>query len=416
MKKRIVVTGMGIVSPIGNDLSSNWSAVLDGKSGIGIISRFDTEGWPTRIAGEVRDLDFDLYVDPKEARRFDRAHLFAIAAGTMAMKAAELSADDYDPFRAGVNIGSGIGGFEMICSTYADFLRGGIRKVSPFFIPGAIINMASGLLSIRYRLKGANLSVVTACATGTHSIGDSAKLIERGDADVMLAGGTESPITEVAVAGFTNMKALSRRNDAPEKASRPFDKDRDGFVMGEGSGVLVLESLEHALKRDAPILAEVSGYGLTGDAYHITAPDETGSGAKRAMDMAVKDAGIALEEVGYINAHGTSTPYNDRIETLAIKELFKDHAKNLFVSSTKSMTGHTLGAAGAVEAIYSIMALINGVIPPTINLDNPDLECDLNYVPHKPVKADIRYALSNSFGFGGTNACLLFKKYERRAR
>jgi 3-oxoacyl-[acyl-carrier-protein] synthase II len=413
MRKRIVVTGMGIVSPIGNDLSSNWSAVLEGKSGIGIISRFDTEGWPTRIAGEVKDLNFDWYVDPKEARRFDRAHLFAIAAGTMAMKAAELSADDYDPFRAGVNIGSGIGGFEMICSTYADFLRGGIRKVSPFFIPGAIINMASGLLSIRYRLKGANLSVVTACATGTHSIGDSAKLIERGDADVMLAGGTESPITEVAVAGFTNMKALSRRNDAPEKASRPFDKERDGFVMGEGSGVLVLESLEHALKRNAPIFAEIAGYGLTGDAFHITAPDETASGAIRAMDMAIKDAGIAPEEVGYINAHGTSTPYNDRIETLAIKEFFKDHAKNLFVSSTKSMTGHTLGAAGAVEAIYSIMALVNGVIPPTINLDNPDPECDLNYVPHNPIKADIRYALSNSFGFGGTNGCLLFKKYER---
>jgi 3-oxoacyl-[acyl-carrier-protein] synthase II len=413
MKKRIVVTGMGIVSPIGNDLTSNWSAALAGKSGIGIISRFDTEGWPTRIAGEVKDLNYDKYVDPKEARRFDRAHLFAIAAGTMAMEAAALSTDDYDPFRAGVNIGSGIGGFETICSTYADFLKGGIRKVSPFFIPGAIINMASGLLSIRYRLKGANLSVVTACASGTHAIGDSAKLIERGDVDVMLAGGTESPLTEVAVAGFTNMKALSRRNDAPEKASRPFDRDRDGFVMGEGAGILVLESLEHALKRNAPILAEVSGYGLTGDAFHITAPDETGSGAKRAMSMALKDAGIAYEEVGYINAHGTSTPYNDRIETLAIKELFKDHAKNLLVSSTKSMTGHTLGAAGAIEAIYSIMALVNGVIPPTINLDNPDPECDLNYVPHKPVKADIRYALSNSFGFGGTNACLLFKKYER---
>ncbi|MDR2401284.1 MAG: beta-ketoacyl-ACP synthase II [Deferribacteraceae bacterium] len=412
MKKRIVVTGLGIVSPLGNDLSANWDAVLNGKSGIGIISRFNTEGWPTRIAGEVRDFNYSKYVDPKEARRFDRVHLFAVAAGAMAMEAANLSVGDYDPFRAGADIGSGIGGFESICSTYADFLKGGIRKVSPFFIPGAIINMASGLLSIRYQLKGPNLSVVTACATGTHAIGDSAKLIERGDADVMLAGGTESPLTEVAVAGFANMKALSRRNDEPERASRPFDKDRDGFVMGEGAGVLVLESLEHALKRNAVILAEVSGYGLTGDAYHITAPDETASGARRAMEMALKDAGIAPEEVGYINAHGTSTPYNDRLETLAIKDLFKQHAKKLFISSTKSMTGHTLGAAGAIEAIYSIMALKNGIIPPTINLDNPDPECDLNYVPHKPVKADIKYALSNSFGFGGTNGCVLFKKYE----
>jgi 3-oxoacyl-[acyl-carrier-protein] synthase II len=413
MKKRIVVTGMGMVSPIGNDLASNWKAVLEGKSGIGPITRFNTEGWPVRIAGEVRDLNYDKFVDPKEARRFDRVHLFAIAAGAMAMEHAKLSAGDYDPFRAGVDIGSGIGGFETICSTYADFLKGGIRKVSPFFIPSSIINMASGLLSIRYSLKGPNTSVVTACATGTHAIGDSAKLIERGDADIMLAGGTESPITEVAVAGFANMKALSRRNDEPEKASRPFDKDRDGFVMGEGAGVLVLESLEHALNRNAPILAEVAGYGLTGDAFHITAPDETASGARRAMEMAIKDAGISPEDVGYINAHGTSTPYNDRLETVAIKDLFKDHARKLFISSTKSMTGHTLGAAGAVEAIYSVMAIVNGVIPPTINLDNPDPDCDLNYVPHKPIKAEIKSALSNSFGFGGTNACLLFKRYER---
>ncbi|MDR2104960.1 MAG: beta-ketoacyl-ACP synthase II [Deferribacteraceae bacterium] len=412
MRKRIVVTGMGIVSPIGGDLVSNWNAVLSGKSGIGLISGFNTEGWPTRIAGEVKDFNFDGFVDPKEARRFDRAHLLAIAAGVMAMQSANLTNGGYDPFRAGINIGSGIGGFGLICSTYADFLKGGIRKVSPFFIPGAIINMSSGLLSIRYQLKGPNLSVVTACATGTHAIGDSAKLIERGDVDIMLAGGTESPLTEVAVAGFTNMKALSRRNDEPERASRPFDRDRDGFVMGEGAAVLALESLEHALNRGAPIAAEIVGYGITGDAFHITAPDETADGSKRAMQMALNDAGIAPEEVGYINAHGTSTFYNDRLETLAVKKLFKEHAYKLYMSSTKSMTGHMLGAAGAAEAIYSIMALQTGDIPPTINLENPDPECDLNYVPNKPIKADIAYALSNSFGFGGTNGCILLKKYE----
>ena len=328
------------------------------------------------------------------------------------MEHAGLDSSKYDNNRAGCIIGAGIGGFKSIEDTQEAYLGGGYKKVSPFFIPSAIINMASGVISIRYSLKGPNMSIVTACATGSHSIGDAARIIERGDADVMVAGGAEAAITPLAVGGFANMRALSRRNDNPTAASRPFDKDRDGFLIGEGGGVMVLESLDHALKRGAKIYAELVGYGMSSDAYHITMPSADGDGAKRCMAMAIKDAGITPDKVDYINAHGTSTPPNDVIETRAIKELFGSHAAKLKISSTKSMTGHLLGAAGAVEGIYTVMAINEGVIPPTINLTNPDPECDLDYVPNKPVKHNVVYGLSNSFGFGGTNASLLFKKYE----
>ena len=326
MKKRIVITGMGLLSPIGNTVEENWKNVLAGKSGIGPITQLELpENFPVTFAGEVKNFDIELYgIDKKEARRYDKFIQYAMAASEMAMKDSGLT--DFDPERAGVHIGSGIGGFQTICDTQDDYTRAGARKVSPFFIPGAIINMASGVVSIRHKLLGPNLSVVTACATGTHSIGEAAKFIERGDADIMLAGGTESPIVFTAISGFANMKAVSRRNDAPEKASRPFDVDRDGFVMAEGAGIVVLESLEHAQKRGAKIYAEVVGYGLTSDAYHITAPDETGQGARRCMAMAIKDAGIKPEEIGYINAHGTSTEYNDMLETKAVKDLFGDYA------------------------------------------------------------------------------------------
>ncbi len=412
MKKRIVITGAGVVSPLGVGLDKNWENLIAGKSGIGQLTRFDTTNFPVTIAGEVKDFNAEDFVDKKEARRFDTFIIYALAAAEMAMQHAGLTQYPFDGERAGAIIGSGIGGFDSICSTHESYLQGGYKKISPFFIPSAIINMASGLVSIRYKLLGPNSSVVTACATGTHAIGDAAKLIERGDADIMVAGGAEYPICPTATGAFANMKALSRRNDAPEKASRPFDKDRDGFVMAEGAGVVVLESYEHAARRNANILAEVVGYGLTSDAYHITAPDETGQGARRCMAMAVRDAGVNLTDIGYINAHGTSTEYNDALETKAIKELFGEHAKKLHISSTKSMTGHMLGAAGAVEAIFTALALQKGIIPPTINLENPDPACDLNYTPNKVVSAKINYGLSNSFGFGGTNACIVLKRYE----
>jgi 3-oxoacyl-[acyl-carrier-protein] synthase II len=412
MKKRIVITGTGMLTPLGNSTKETWDALLAGKSGIGHITRFDTTDWPVNIAGEIKNFDVEKYLDKKEARRYDTFITLGLAAAVMAMEEAGLDKAEFDKTRAGVIVGSGIGGFETICNTTETYLNGGYRKVSPFFIPSAIINMVSGVISIRFGLLGPNVSVVTACSTGAHAIGDACMLIERGSADVMVAGGAEYPITPVSTAGFANMKALSRRNDAPEKASRPFDKDRDGFVMAEGAGVVVLESYEHAVKRGANIIAEVVGYGLTGDAFHITAPDETAQGARRSMQMAVEDAGVALEEIDYINAHGTSTAYNDSLETKAIKELFGEHAYKLHISSTKSMTGHTLGAAGAVEAIITALSLKEGIVPPTINLDNPDEACDLNYTPHTPVKASLRYGLSNSFGFGGTNATLVLKRYE----
>ncbi|MGA1862375.1 beta-ketoacyl-ACP synthase II [Deferribacter thermophilus] len=412
MNKRVVITGIGLVTPLGVGLQENWENILAGKSGVGYITRFDSSDFPVRIAAEVKDFDKEAFVDKKDIKRFDEFIVLALVAAELAARDANLNFDNIDHEEAGAIIGSGIGGFKTIEDQHAVYMEKGFKRVSPFFIPSVIINMGSGAISIRYGLKGPNSSVVTACATGAHAVGDAFKIIQRGDAKIMFAGGAESAITPLAVAGFANMKALSRRNDEPEKASRPFDVDRDGFVMGEGAGILILEELEHALARGAKIYAEVVGYGMTGDAYHITAPDESGDGASRAMKMAIKDAGITPDKIDYINAHGTSTPYNDIIETRAIKNVFGEHAYKLYVSSTKSMTGHLLGAAGSVEAAYCAMAIKDGVVPPTINLENPDPECDLNYVPNKPINAEVRYALSNSFGFGGTNACLVLKRYE----
>jgi len=412
VNKRVVITGIGLVTPLGVGLQENWENILAGKSGVGYITRFDASDFPVRIAAEVKDFDKEAFVDKKDIKRFDEFIVLALVAAELAARDANLNFDNIDHEEAGAIIGSGIGGFKTIEDQHAVYMEKGFKRVSPFFIPSVIINMGSGAISIRYGLKGPNSSVVTACATGAHAVGDAFKIIQRGDAKIMFAGGAESAITPLAVAGFANMKALSRRNDEPEKASRPFDVDRDGFVMGEGAGILILEELEHALARGAKIYAEVVGYGMTGDAYHITAPDESGDGASRAMKMAIKDAGITPDKIDYINAHGTSTPYNDIIETRAIKNVFGEHAYKLYVSSTKSMTGHLLGAAGSVEAAYCAMAIKDGVVPPTINLENPDPECDLNYVPNKPINAEVRYALSNSFGFGGTNACLVLKRYE----
>lgn len=412
MKRRVVITGIGLVTPVGIGNEENWTNLLAGKSGIGQITKFDTSDFPVTIAGEVKNFNPEELVEKKDIKRYDEFIVFALAAAELAFQDSKINLDTVDKERFGVIIGSGIGGFKSTEDTKAAYIAGGIKKISPFFIPASIINMGSGAVSIRYGLKGPNLSIVTACATGTHAIGDAFKIISRGDADCMVAGGAEASITELAVGGFSNMKALSRRNDEPEKASRPFDKDRSGFVMGEGSGILILEELEHAKARGANIYAEVVGYGLTGDAYHMTAPDESGDGAMRTMRMAIKDAGISPDEVDYINAHGTSTPYNDVIETRAIKGVFGEHAKKLKISSTKSMTGHLLGAAGSLEGAVLALSIKNGTIHPTINLDNPDPDCDLDYVAHKPEKLNIRYGLSNSFGFGGTNATILLKKYE----
>lgn len=412
VKNRVVVTGMGVVSPLGNSIEENWASLMAGKSGAGKLTRFDASSFPVKISAEVKNFDPENYLDKKDVKKFDGFVFFALAAAEEAMKKSGLDAYNYDKNRAGCCVGAGIGGFKTIEDTQEAYLAGGFRKVSPFFIPSAIINMANGLISIRYGLKGPNVSIVTACSTGTHSVGDAARIIERGDADIMVAGGSEAAITPLAVGGFANMRALSRRNEDPAKASRPFDKDRDGFLIGEGGGVLVLESLDHALKRGAKIYGEIAGYGMSADAFHITMPSENGDGAVRCMDMAIKDAGITPDKIDYINAHGTSTPPNDKIETTAIKKLFGEAAKNVKISSTKSMTGHLLGAAGSVESIYSIMAINEGIVPPTINIENQDPECDLDYTPWKPVKKDITYALSNSFGFGGTNASLVFKKYE----
>lgn len=411
LKKRVVITGIGLVTPIGIGNEENWQSISEGKSGVGLITKFDTSDFPVKIAGEVKDTSFDGLVDKKDVKKFDDFIVLALAAAELAARDSGINFEQINHERAGVIIGSGIGGFKTIEDCHSIYVEKGCRRISPFFIPSAIINMGSGAVSIRYGLKGPNLSVVTACATGTHALGDAFKIIQRGDADIMFAGGSESAITPLALGGFANMKALSRRNDSPEKASRPFDKDRDGFIMGEGSGILIIESLEHALNRGAKIYGEIAGYGLTGDAYHITAPDETGDGAKRCMEMAIRDAGMKPEDIDYINAHGTSTPYNDSIETRAIKKVFGSHAYNLMVSSTKSMTGHLLGAAGSVEAAYTAMAIYKGEVPPTINLDEPDPECDLNYVPNKMIKKAIRTGLSNSLGFGGTNACIIIKKY-----
>jgi 3-oxoacyl-[acyl-carrier-protein] synthase II len=416
---RVVVTGVGALTPVGNTVEEFWSALLQGKSGIGPITKFDAHAktesgefqFATRIAGEVRNFDELKYVEKKEARRLDPYLKYAMACAVMAVQDSGLDTGKVDSTRFGTLIGSGIGGISTLLENHRTLLDKGPDRVSPFFVPMLIINMASGLVSMRFGAKGPNSSVVTACATGNHAIGDAFKLIQRGAADVMIAGGAEAIIVPLTIAGFCSMKAMSTRNEEPEKASRPFDADRDGFVCGEGGGVLVLESLEHAERRNARVYAEVIGYGMTGDAHHMTAPDPEGDGAARAMAGALADAGVGPTAVGYINAHGTSTPYNDKFETLAIKRIFGDHARRLAVSSTKSMTGHLLGAAGGIEAIATVLALHRGTLPPTINYETPDPECDLDYVPNQARKQQVELALSNAFGFGGTNATLAFRTY-----
>ncbi len=408
-RRRVVITGLGIVCPIGNTVAEAWSSVLAAKSGIGRITRFDAGLLSSRIAGEVRKFDVAAYLSPKEARRMDRFIHLGIAAGVQALKDSGLEVTEANAARIGVNIGSGIGGLPMIEATHNDVLKGGPRKISPFFIPSTIINMISGNLSIMHGLKGPNLAMVTACTTSAHCIGESGRLIEYGDCDAMVAGGAEATITLLTVGGFCAARALSTRNDDPATASRPWDRDRDGFVLGEGAGVVVLEEFEHAKRRGAKIYAELAGYGMSGDAYHMTAPQENGEGAARCMENALRNARLNREDIDYINAHGTSTPLGDLAETIAVKRCFGDHAKKLAVSSTKSMTGHLLGAAGGVEAIFSVLAIRDQVAPPTANLFNQDPACDLDYVPNAARRMPLRSALSNSFGFGGTNGTLIFK-------
>jgi 3-oxoacyl-[acyl-carrier-protein] synthase II len=411
MKKRVVVTGMGIISPLGIGLQANETAIFSGTSGIGLISKFPTDSFPVRIAGEVRGFSPEDHISHKEIKKMDTFIHYAVACSQMALKDAGFEINDANAERVGVLVGVGLGGLPAI-EKYHDIMKErGVRKITPFFIPMLIPNLASGQVSILTGAKGPNSCVVTACATGTHSIGEAAKLIQYGDADAMIAGGTESVITPLCVGGFQASKALSTRNDDPKGASRPFDKDRDGFVIGEGCGVVMLEEMEAAKKRGAKIYGEIVGYGINGDAYHITAPSPGGEGAARCMNLALKSAGINKEDVDYINAHGTSTAA-DATETASIKTVFGDHARKLAVSSTKSMTGHLLGAAGGVEAIYTLMAMQKGVLPPTINYTTPDPECDLDYVPNHPREKKIRVALSNSFGFGGTNGVLVFKEFQ----
>lgn len=401
-----------MVTPIGSDVPTFWRNLVEGRSGVSMIDAFDVSDYPTKIAAVVRDFNPEPYIDKKELRRLDRFTQFAIAATRQAVEDAGLEIHEENAERVGVYIGSGIGGIHTLLENYRTLLDRGPRRVSPFVVPMMIANMASGQVSILLGAKGPNSAAVTACATGTHAIGDAFKIIERGDADVMIAGGSEAAIVDLALAGFSNAKALSTRNDAPEKASRPFDKDRDGFVMGEGSGVIVLEALDHALARGARIRAEIVGYGMSGDAYHVTAPHPEGEGAYRAMAAALRDAGIRPEDVDYINAHGTSTDVGDVHETLAIKRLFGEHAKRLAVSSNKSMIGHLLGAAGGVEAVATVKTIEEGILPPTINLETPDPQCDLDYVPNVARPAQVRYALSNSFGFGGHNAVIVLSRYQ----
>lgn len=410
-KKRVVVTGMGTVSPLGNDVKTTWENAKNGVSGIGPLTRVQIEGLPAKVAAELKDFNPENYMDKKEARRMDRFTQYAIAASFMAVKDANLTINEDNAERVGVWLGSGIGGMETHEEQHKIFLEKGYRRVSPFYVPMMIPDMAAGQVSIAIGAKGINTCTVTACATGTNSIGDAFKVIQRGDADVMVTGGTEAPLTSMSFAGFVSARAVSLNPD-PKTASRPFDKNRDGFVMGEGAGVLVLEELEHALARGANIYAEIVGYGATGDAYHITAPAPGGEGGARAMRQAIADAGLNPSDVDYINAHGTSTDYNDKFETAAIKEVLGDHAYKVAISSTKSMTGHLLGAAGGVEAIFSVLAIKEGIIPPTINYETPDPDCDLDYVPNKARQQEVKVALSNSLGFGGHNATILFKKYQ----
>ncbi len=411
MKRRVVVTGFGLVTPCGNDVDSTWAAILRGESGVDYIKKFDTGKFSVKIAAEVKDFDPLNFLDKKEARRMGAFTHFAIAASDEAIKKSGLEINDSNAEMIGTYISSGIGDFWAIEREHDKLLLGGPDRVSPFFIPQSIVNLAAGNVSIRHGLKGPNTATATACAAGAHAIGDSFRYIERGDADAMVCGGAESAITPMSIAGFASMRALSTRNDDPKHASRPFDLKRDGFVCGEGAGIIVLEELEFAKARGATIYAEIVGYGMSGDAFHITAPDETGSGPRRVMLKAMKDAGIAPEQIGYVNAHGTSTPYNDKFETLAIKLAFGDYAYQLPVSSTKSMTGHALGAAGGIEAVLSILALHEKTLPPTVNYEFPDPDCDLDYIPNEPRRKEVEYVLSNSFGFGGTNACLIFKRF-----
>ena len=418
MTRRVVVTGLGLITPIGLTVDETWTGLMEGRNGADFIKKFDTEKFSVRFACEIQNFDPLKFIPKKEARKMGAFIHYAIAASVEALADSGLTLTENERFpdefseRVGTYISSGIGDFWAIEREHSKLLNDGPDRVSPFFIVSAIVNLAAGQVSIRFGAKGPNSATATACSAGAHAIGDSFKIIQRGDADVMICGGAESAITPMSVAGFASMRALSTRNDDPQHASRPFERDRDGFVIGEGAGIMILEELEFAKKRGAKIYAEVVGYGMSADAFHLTMPDETGSGAIRVMQKALSDAGVEPDQVGYINAHGTSTPYNDKFETLAIKKTFGHHAYKLAVSSTKSMTGHLLGAAGGIEGVFSVLAIHNGRLPPTINYVNPDPECDLDYVPNEPRQATVNYALSNSFGFGGTNAALLFKRYE----
>ncbi len=412
MNRRVVVTGVGLVSACGLGTEESWASLLAGRSGISTITHFDATAFDCRIAGEVKNFDPLNWLEKKEIKKTGRFIQIALAAADFAMKmsALQIGADIAD--RAGVYIASGIGGFDVIEREHEKLLKGGPGRISPFFIPGTIVNLASGHVSIRYGARGPNSATATACSAGAHAIGDSFKIIQRGDADVMICGGSEAAITPMSIGGFAAMKALSTRNEEPERASRPFDADRDGFIVGEGAGILILETLDHAIHRGARIIAEVAGYGMSGDAYHITQPSENGDGANRVMRAAMRDAKIEPQQVGYINAHGTSTPLGDSIETRAMKSAFGEHAAKVAVSSTKSMTGHLLGGAGGLEAGISVLALRDQILPPTINYETPDPTCDLDYIPNKARKAEVEYVLSNSFGFGGTNAALIFKRWD----
>jgi 3-oxoacyl-[acyl-carrier-protein] synthase II len=412
MSRRVVVTGIGLVSPLGIGTEPTWAGLTAGASGVGTITRFDTSAYPVHIGAEVEGFEPENWIEPKEVKKFDLFVHFALAASQMALESSGLEITDENATRVGVVIGSGIGGFPLIERQHENLLNRGPKRVSPFFIPGAIINMCSGLVSIRTGAKGPNMATCTACSTSAHAIGDALLYIRHGYADAIIAGGSEAVTTPMPVAGFSSMRALSTRNDEPEKASRPWDRDRDGFVIGEGSGIVILEELEHAKRRGATILAEVLGFGMSSDAFHISAPSEDGDGAIRAMQGALDDGSLNPEDVSYINAHGTSTPAGDIVETIAVKGVFGDHANKLMVSSTKSMTGHLLGAAGGLEFGISVLSLVNGIVPPTINLDNPDPENDLDYVPHTAREADVRVALTNSFGFGGTNACVAVGRFD----
>jgi 3-oxoacyl-[acyl-carrier-protein] synthase II len=414
MKRRVVVTGMGVITPVGNDVATTWRSLIEGKSGTAPITKFDASNFPVKFAAEVKGFNPLDYMDRKEARRADQYTQYAVAAARQAMTNADLvERNGMDPDRIGVIIGSGIGGLKSFEEQHDVYRERGVGKISPFFIPMFIADIAAGIVSMMFNAKGPNYATVSACATSAHAIGDAYRTIQYGDADIMITGGAEATVTPMAIGGFANMKALSERNDSPETASRPFDATRDGFVMGEGAGILILEELEHALGREAKIYAEIVGYGATGDAYHLTAPAPDGEGAQRAMKRALKDAGLEPKDIQYINAHGTSTPANDFNETRAIKAVFGDEAKKVNVSSTKSATGHMLGAAGAVEAVVSTMVVGSGIIPPTINYHHPDPELDLNYTPNASVKRDVNAVLSNSFGFGGHNTTLAIKRYKR---